>query len=110
MYVDDCVDGTLRLFESDYSDPLNIGSDEQVSINQMIEIIEDIWGIEKVEGVYQVDNPEGVRGWSSNNDIEKKVLNWNIREKLKEGLKNTYDWISSETNKKGSNLSRFTKS
>jgi len=110
LYVDDCVDGTLRLFESDYSNPLNIGSDEQVSINQMIEIIEDISGIEKLERVYQLDKPKGVRGRSSNNDLAKKVLNWSFRVKLKEGLKNTYDWISSETNKKGSNLSRFTKS
>ena len=110
LYVDDCVDGTLRLFESDYSDPLNIGSDEQVSINQMIEIIEDISGIKKLERVYQLDKPKGVRGRSSNNDLAKKVLNWSFRVKLKEGLKNTYDWISSETNKKGSNLSRFTKS
>ena len=110
LYVDDCVDGTLRLFESDYSDPLNIGSDEQVSINQMIEIIEDISGIKKLKRVYQLDKPKGVRGRSSNNDLAKKVLNWSFRVKLKEGLKNTYDWISSETNKKGSNLSRFTKS
>ena len=110
LYVDDCVDGTLRLFESDYSNPLNIGSDEQVSINQMIEIIEDISGIKKLERVYQLDKPKGVRGRSSNNDLAKKVLNWSFRVKLKEGLKNTYDWISSETNKKGSNLSRFTKS
>ena len=110
LYVDDCVDGTLRLFESDYPNPLNIGSDEQVSINQMIEIIEDISGIKKLERVYQLDKPKGVRGRSSNNDLAKKVLNWSFRVKLKEGLKNTYDWISSETNKKGSNLSRFTKS
>jgi len=110
LYVDDCIDGTLRLFESDYSDPLNIGSDEQVSINQMIEIIEDISGIEKLERVYQPDKPKGVRGRSSNNDLAKKVLSWSFRIKLKEGLKNTYDWINGETNKKGSNLSRFTKS
>jgi len=110
LYVDDCIDGTLRLFESDYSDPLNIGSDEQVSINQMIEIIEDISGIEKLERVYQLDKPKGVRGRSSNNDLAKKVLSWSFRIKLKEGLKNTYDWINGETNKKGSNLSRFTKS
>ena len=43
LYIDDCIEGTLRLFESDYSEPVNIGSDEQVSINQMIEIIENIW-------------------------------------------------------------------
>ena len=110
LYVDDCVDGTLRLFESDYSDPLNIGSDEQVSINQMIEIIEDISGIKKLERLYQLDKPKGVRGRSSNNDLVKKVLNWSFRIKLKDGLKKTYNWINTEIGKQGSNLSRFTKS
>jgi len=110
LYVDDCIEGTLRLFESDYSEPVNIGSDEQVSINQMIEIIEDISGIKKLERVYQLDKPKGVRGRSSNNDLVKKVLNWSFKMKLKEGLKKTYDWISAESSKEGSNLSRFTKS
>jgi len=110
LYIDDCVEGTLRLFESDYSDPVNIGSDEQVSINQMIEIIEKISGIEKLEREYQLDKPKGVRGRSSNNDLVKKILNWSYKIKLKDGLKNTYEWISSETKKTGSNLNRFTKS
>ncbi len=110
LYIDDCIEGTLRLFESDYSGPVNIGSDEQVSINQMIEIIEKISGIESLEKEYQLDKPKGVRGRSSNNDLVKKILNWSYKIKLKDGLKNTYDWISSETNKTGSNLNRFTKS
>ena len=110
LYVDECVEGTLRLFESDYSNPINIGSDEQVSINQMIEIIEDISEIEKLERIYQLDKPKGVRGRSSNNDLVKKVLGWSFKIKLQEGLKNTYDWINKETSKEGSNLSRFTKS
>jgi GDP-D-mannose 3',5'-epimerase len=110
LYIDDCIEGTLRLFESDYSDPVNIGSDEQVSINQMIEIIESISGIEKLEKIYQLDKPKGVRGRSSNNDLVKKVLNWSFKTKLKEGLKKTYDWIYVETSKRGSNLSKYTKS
>ena len=110
LYIDDCIDGTLRLFNSNYSDPVNIGSDEQVSINQMIEIIEDVSGTKKLERVYQLDKPKGVRGRSSNNDLVKKVLNWSFKIKLKEGLKKTYDWISEEMSKQGSNLSRFTKS
>ena len=87
LYIDDCIDGTLRLFNSNYSDPVNIGSDEQVSINQMIEIIEDVSGTKKLERVYQLDKPKGVRGRSSNNDLVKKVLNWSFKIKLKEGLK-----------------------
>ena len=109
LYIDDCVEGTLRLFESDYSEPINIGSDEQVSINQMIKIIEDISGIKKMEKVYQLDKPKGVRGRSSNNDLAKKVLNWSYKIKLKDGLKKTHDWISNESGKEGSNLSKFTK-
>ena len=110
LFIDDCIDGTLRLFESNYSEPVNIGSDEQVSINQMIEIIEKISGIDKLEKEYQLDKPKGVRGRSSNNDLVKKILNWSYKIKLKDGLKSTYDWINSETQKTGSNLNRFTKS
>jgi len=110
LYVDECVEGTLRLFESDHSDPINIGSDEQVSINQMIGIIEDISGINKLNKNYQLDKPKGVRGRSSNNDLIKKVLNWSYQMSLKDGLMKTYDWIENEMDKKGSNLSKFTKS
>ena len=76
----------------------------------MIEIIESISGIEKLEKIYQLDKPKGVRGRSSNNDLVKKVLNWSFKTKLKEGLKKTYDWIYVETSKRGSNLSKYTKS
>ena len=110
LYIDDCIEGTLRLFESDYSYPVNIGSDEQVSINQMIEIIEKISGTKKLDREYQLDKPKGVRGRSSNNELVKKVLNWSYKIKLEDGLKQTYDWINTESNKTGSNLNRFTKS
>ena len=76
----------------------------------MIEIIESISGIEKLERIHQLDKPKGVRGRSSNNDLVKKVLNWSFKIKLKEGLKKTYDWIYTESKKKGSNLSKYTKS
>ena len=110
LYIDDCIEGTLRLFESEYSNPVNIGSDEQVSINQMIELIENISGANELKKEYQLEKPKGVRGRSSNNELVKKVLNWSYQIKLKDGLKLTYDWISSQINKEGSNLSRFTKS
>jgi nucleoside-diphosphate-sugar epimerase len=110
LYVDECVEGTLRLFESDYSNPINIGSDEQVSINEMIEIIENISGVSKLNKNYQLDKPKGVRGRSSNNDLIKKVLGWSYEMSLKDGLTKTYEWIDSEISKKGSNLNRFTKS
>ena len=110
LYVDECVEGTLRLFDSDYSEPVNIGSDEQVSINQMIGIIEGISGGGEFKKNYQLDKPKGVRGRSSNNDLVKKVLNWSYKMSLKEGLTKTYQWIESEMSQKGANLSRFTKS
>ena len=110
LYIDDCIEGTLRLFESDYPEPVNIGSDEQVSINQVIEIIENISGIKKLERIYQMDKPKGVRGRSSNNDLVKKILNWSYKIELKDGLKKTYDWMNNEIDKHGSNISRFTKS
>ena len=110
LYVDECVEGTLRLFESDYSEPVNIGSDEQVSINQMIGIIEEISGGSKFKKNYQLEKPKGVRGRSSNNDLVKKVLNWSYQMSLKEGLTKTYTWIDEQINTKGINNKRFTKS
>ena len=76
----------------------------------MIDIIEDISEIKKLERIYQLDKPKGVRGRSSNNDLVKKVLNWSYKIKLKDGLTKTYDWINNETSKKGTNINRFTKS
>jgi GDP-D-mannose 3', 5'-epimerase len=110
LYVDECVEGTLRLFESDYSEPVNIGSDEQVSINQMIGMIEEISGGSKFKKNYQLDKPKGVRGRSSNNDLVKKVLNWSYQMSLKDGLSKTYKWIKSQMNKSGSNINKFVKS
>jgi len=108
LYVDDCIDGTLKLFESNYSEPVNIGSDEQVSINQMIDILEEISENKGLKKEYQLDKPKGVRGRSSNNDLVKKVLGWEYQIKLRDGLKKTYEWIYSEIKKKGLNLNKFT--
>ena len=110
LFIDECVEGTLKLFESDYSEPMNIGSDEQVSINQMIDIIREIAEIEKLNKNYQLDKPKGVRGRSSNNEFIKKVLNWSYQMSLKEGLTKTYKWIENEMSQKGLNLSKYTKS
>ena len=110
LYIDECIEGTLKLFYSDYSNPINIGSDEQVSINQMIDIIQDIKGGTKLKKNYQLEKPKGVRGRSSNNDLIKKVLNWSYKMTLKDGLTRTYNWIEEEINNIGSNTSRYTKS
>ena len=109
MFIDDCLEGTQKIFNSKLTDVYNLGSDEQVSINQMISILEEISNF-KVEKKYQLDKPKGVRGRSSNNDLVKKILNWSYKIRLKDGLKMTYDWMKIEIDKHGSNISRFTKS
>ena len=92
MFIKDCIIGTKMLFESKERSVLNIGSEEQVSINQMINLIEEISGY-RVNKNYQLDKPKGVRGRSSNNDLIKKKIGWDVSVTLKEGLKETYQWI-----------------
>ena len=108
LYIDDCIEGTLKLFYSNYTEPLNIGSDEQVSINQLVDITEDISSL-KLERKYLLDKPKGVRGRSSNNERLKKVLNWNYSVKLKDGIKKTYDWIYKELINNSSNTKKYTR-
>jgi GDP-D-mannose 3',5'-epimerase len=102
MFIDDCIKGTKKIFESNYREVLNIGSEEQVSINQMIKIIEEIANY-SVEKNYQLDKPKGVRGRSSNNDLVKAKLGWNFETSLKSGLAITYKWIEKEIAKKLNN-------
>ena len=93
MYIDDCIEGMDRLWNSDYSDPVNLGSSELVSINQMIDMIQDIAGV-KVQRNYQLDKPQGVRGRNSDNSLIKKVTaGWEPSVKLFNGLEQTYYWI-----------------
>ena len=91
LYIDDCVDATLQLVKSSYNFPINIGSEEQVSINQMVDIIEEIADY-KVERKY-IKGPLGVRGRNSNNALIEDVLKWKPNHNLKMGLENTYNWI-----------------
>mmetsp|Transcript_8495 Transcript_8495/g.14354 ORF Transcript_8495/g.14354 Transcript_8495/m.14354 type:complete len:370 (+) Transcript_8495:45-1154(+) len=96
-YIDDCVEGILRLMVSDYKKPLNIGSDEMVSMNEMAEIVLGISG--KNIPVKHIPGPEGVRGRNSDNTLIKQVLGWAPSTPLREGLKYTYDWITGEVDK-----------
>ncbi len=95
LYIKDCIEGTKKLFESDEREVFNIGSEEQVSINQMSSIIENIAGI-KLEKIYQLDKPKGVRGRSSDNSLIRDKINWDSNTTLSDGLKLTYDWINSQ--------------
>jgi len=105
MFIDDCLEGTTKLFKSNESKVFNIGSEEQVSINQMINIIEEIANY-KIEKNYQLDKPKGVRGRSSNNDLIRDKIGWDTKTNLKSGLEKTYEWIFSEITS-GSNDKRF---
>jgi nucleoside-diphosphate-sugar epimerase len=107
LYIDDCIRGTLDVFKSSYSNVFNVGSEEQVSINQMINIIEDIAQY-KVKKNYQLDKPKGVRGRSSNNSLVKKKIGWKPNYTLKQGLERTYNWIYKEITS-GSNIKKFIK-
>ena len=110
LYIDDCIDAILRLFKSDFSKPINIGSEEKVSINELINLIENISEY-NVQKNYQLDMPKGVNGRSSDNSLIKKTLNWNYNFSLKQGITETYLWIEDiYKNKKNSEFARFTKS
>ena len=96
-----------KIFNSDSTEVFNLGSAEQVSINQLIDIIEDIAKY-KVERNYQLDKPKGVRGRSSDNQKIKETFNWSPEIKLYDGLKITYDWIYNQI-KSGENTRKFTR-
>jgi GDP-D-mannose 3', 5'-epimerase len=99
MFIDDCIKGTRKIFESNCREVLNVGSEEQVSINQMIEIIEEIAEF-KVDKNYQLDKPKGVRGRTSNNDLVREKISWDFETSLHSGLEITYKWIEKEIAKK----------
>ena len=110
MYIDDCLEGTIKLFNSNFAGSLNIGSEEQVSINQMIEIISDIANY-KVKKNYLLDKPKGVRGRSSNNSLARDKINWDTSYSLQSGLELTYKWIYDQIkNNPKSNTNKFTTS
>jgi nucleoside-diphosphate-sugar epimerase len=91
-YIDDAVYGTELLFASDLDQPVNIGSDQQVSLNQVVDILEDIAGIDLTRN-YQLDAPKGVRGRNSDNTYIKEQLGWAPSITLQEGLEKTYRWV-----------------
>jgi GDP-D-mannose 3',5'-epimerase len=90
-YVDDCVDGLDRLMRSDYPEPLNLGQDRMVSINELVDLIAEIAG-QPITKRY-VDGPQGVRGRNSDNTRLREVLGWEPEISLEEGLARTYAWI-----------------
>ncbi|MEM7271494.1 MAG: NAD-dependent epimerase/dehydratase family protein [Actinomycetota bacterium] len=98
MFVDDCVEGTKRLMHSDIDEPLNIGSSELVSINQLIDIIASIAGVE-VKRVHDLSAPQGVRGRNSDNTKILELLDWEPSTSLVDGLEVTYRWVHEQVEK-----------
>jgi GDP-D-mannose 3', 5'-epimerase len=99
MYIDDCITGIDKLMASSYSDPLNLGRSELVSINETLSIIERIAGVE-MKRKYKLDAPQGVRGRNSDNTLIKEVLGWEPSIDLKTGLETTYWWIKEQYDKR----------
>jgi nucleoside-diphosphate-sugar epimerase len=95
MYIDDCTKGTQMIFESDVHEPLNLGSSELVSINQLVDIVEDIAGI-KLKRNYNLGAPKGVNGRNSDNTLIQEKLGWAPSISLREGMAKTYAWIEEE--------------
>jgi GDP-D-mannose 3',5'-epimerase len=95
MYIDDCTKGTQMIVESDIREPLNLGSNELVTINQLVDIVEQIAGV-KLKRNYKLDAPKGVNGRNSDNTKILKKLNWEPSIKLREGMEKTYAWIENE--------------
>jgi GDP-D-mannose 3',5'-epimerase len=95
MYIDDCLTGTTKIMESEILDPINLGSAELVTINQLVDIVEDIAGVQLTRR-YNLDAPKGVRGRNSDNRRILERLNWEPSVSLAEGMEKTYAWIYDE--------------
>ena len=92
MYIDDCLEGTRRILDSDIVEPLNLGSDELISINNLVSMVEDIAGITLTRS-YRTDAPQGVRGRNSDNTLITELLGWAPSITLRDGMERTYSWI-----------------
>ena len=98
LYVDECVKATLALMRSDFSGPVNIGSEEMVSINRLAEMVMEVAA--KPLPIRHVPGPQGVRGRNSNNDLFEAKLGWRPSMRLMDGLRKTYPWIADQVRNK----------
>ena len=97
MWIDDCVKGTQMILQGDFVDPLNLGSSELVSINKLVDIVEEIGGL-KLKRNYNLSAPKGVNGRNSDNTLIQKVFGWEPSTRLRDGLERTYAWIYDQMN------------
>jgi nucleoside-diphosphate-sugar epimerase len=96
LYIDECIEATRRMMESDFIGPVNIGSEEMVTINQLVDTAAKVAG--KKVSKNHIDGPLGVRGRNSNNDLIRKELGWDYSMTLEEGISKTYNWIEDQIN------------
>jgi len=94
LFIDECIEATRRLMDSDFMGPVNIGSEEMVTINQLVDAAAKVAGKE-VQKIH-IDGPLGVRGRNSNNDLIREKLNWDYSKTLEEGIRITYNWIEEQ--------------
>jgi GDP-D-mannose 3',5'-epimerase len=99
MYIDDCLHGVQAILASDILEPINLGSSELVSINQLVDIVEVIAGV-KLKRAYNLQAPKGVNGRNSDNTLIKKLLGWEPCVRLRDGMEKTYRWIYGEMQRK----------
>jgi nucleoside-diphosphate-sugar epimerase len=92
MWIDDCVKGTQMIMAGDYAEPLNLGSSELVSINQLVDIVEEIADV-KLKRRYNLSAPKGVAGRNSDNTLIRKIFDWEPSTRLRDGLERTFHWI-----------------
>ena len=102
LYIDECLEGVRRLMQSDFDGPVNIGSEEMVSINQLVDIVSRIAG-KKLLKKYNTTKPQGVRGRNSDNRLIQEKLNWKPSDPLQKGLEKTYRWIEQQVKAKDGN-------
>ena len=96
LFVDECIEATRRLMDSDFIGPVNIGSEEMVTINQLVDTAAKVAG-KDVQKIH-IDGPLGVRGRNSNNDLIRENLGWDYSQTLEEGISITYNWIKKQIN------------
>jgi len=94
LFIDDCIEATRRFMNSNHNGPINIGSEEMISINNLVLLVADI--AQKNITIKNIDGPLGVRGRNSNNDLINNILDWNYQYSLREGMSRTYEWINSQ--------------
>lgn len=97
LYIDECIEGSLKLARSNFAGPVNIGSDEMVTINELVAITEKV--SKKKVNIKHIEGPLGVRGRNSDNKLIKEKLNWAPSKSLEDGIKKTYDWINTQVQK-----------